>query len=86
MGMKNRLCIELHYVMTEASTSSDNVVKPKGANSAVWTYFGVEKTKEKRSEVAVFCRMCKKKVSAKGSNTSNLVTHIRSITRYNAHS
>lgn len=76
MGMKNRLCIELHYVMTEASTSSDNLVKPKGANSAVWTYFGVEKMKEKRGRKLLCSVGCARKRYQRKVATHQTQLHI----------
>ena len=54
------------------------VAKPK-STSPVWTYFGFEADedgKAKSDEVAI-CRSCQRRVKAKGSNTSNLFSHLR---------
>ena len=47
--------------------------------SSVWKYFALEvdeKGKVKNDEEVV-CRLCSKAVVAKGSNTSNLIAHLR---------
>ena len=45
----------------------------------MWIYFGFEADEEGRPKVrdAVICWLCKKSVSAKGSNTSNLLSHLK---------
>ena len=45
----------------------------------VWIYFGFEADEEGRPKVqdAVIGRLCKKSVSAKGGNTSNLLSHLK---------
>ena len=45
----------------------------------MWIYFGLEADEEGRPKVqdAVICRLCKKSVSAKGGNTSNLLSHLK---------
>ena len=66
---------------TSASTPSNEVqlaVKPN-TTSPVWKYFAVEidgNGRVKNDEEAV-CRLCSKDVVAKGSNTSNLISHLR---------
>ena len=66
---------------SESGTSdSDGLVsKSRGAKSSVWIYFGFEADEEGRPKVqdAVICRLCKKTVSAKGGNTSNLLSHLK---------
>ena len=56
-------------------------------SSPVWTYFGFEATDDGklRNEELAVCRLCTKKVSTKGRNTSNLFSHLRSHhpTEYN---
>ena len=55
------------------------VAKTKAMKSAVWEHFGFERGDDrwpKQEEVAT-CRLCKKTVSAKGGNTSNLLTHLK---------
>ena len=45
----------------------------------MWIYFGFKADEEGRPKVqdAVICRLCKKSVSAKGGNTSNLLSHLK---------
>ena len=54
-------------------------MKLRGTKSAVWIYFGFEADEEGRPKVqdAVIGRLCKKSVSAKGGNTSNLLSHLK---------
>ena len=67
--------------MTMAEVRDDllDLVKPKGTKSAVWSYFGFVKDSEGKqtSKDAAICLMCKKKVIAKGGNTSNLLSHVK---------
>ena len=60
---------------TSDSDSDGLVSKSMGTKSAVWIYFGFEADVEGRLKVqdAVICRLCKKSVSAKSGNTSNLL-------------
>ena len=54
------------------------VPKPN-TTSPVWKHFALEvdeKGKVKNNEEVV-CQLCSKKVVAKGSNTSNLIAHLR---------
>ena len=63
-----------------ATSNSDGLVsKSRGRKSAVWIYFGFEADEEGRPKVqdAVICRLCKKSVSAKSGNTSNLLSHLK---------
>ena len=63
-----------------ATSDSDGLVsKSRGTKSAVWIYFGFEADEEGRPKVqdAVICRLCEKSVSAKGGNTSNLLSHLK---------
>ena len=53
--------------------------KTKATKSAVWEHFGFERGDDgrpKQEEVGT-CWLCKKNVSAKGGNTSNLLTHLK---------
>ena len=55
------------------------LVAKKKTKSPVWTYFGLEKDegeKIKTEEVAV-CRKCYCHVQAKGGNTLNLLSHLK---------
>ena len=63
-----------------ATSDSDSLVsKSRCMKWAVWIYFGFEADEEGRPKVqdAVICRLCKKSVSAKGGNTSNLLSHLK---------
>ena len=54
-------------------------MKAKVSKSTVLSYFGFEpddKGRVKQEDIAI-CWHCKKGVSAKGSNTSNLLTHLQ---------
>ena len=55
------------------------LVPKKKTTAPVWTYFGLEKNEEgriKTEDIAV-CRKCYGHVHAKGGNTSNLVSHLK---------
>ena len=64
---------------TSDSDSDGLVSKSRGTKSAVWIYFGFEADVEGRPKVqdAVICRLCKKPVSVKSGNTSNLLSHLK---------
>ena len=67
-------------ISDSATSDSDGLVlKSRGTKSAVWIYFGFEADEEGKPKVqdAVICRLCKKSVSAKGGNTSNLLSHLK---------
>ena len=51
----------------------------KGTKSEVWAYFGYYKNAQGQlvEDGSPICRSCEKKVVARGSNTSNLLTHLR---------
>ncbi|XP_070400048.1 E3 SUMO-protein ligase ZBED1-like [Nothobranchius furzeri] len=51
----------------------------KKTKSEVWAYFGFLKNAEGQliEDCYPVCRTCRKQVSAKGSNTSNLMAHLR---------
>lgn len=59
--------------------ASQLVTKSKSTKSAVWAFFGFEGDEEgkpKQEDIAI-CRICERKVSAKGGNTSNLLSHLK---------
>ena len=67
--------------LSTAPPSSNEVqlVPKPNTTSPVWKYFALEideKGKVKNDEEVV-CRLCSKEVIAKGSNTSNLISHLR---------
>ena len=57
------------------------LVKKANSKSIVWNYFGLKANEHgialPEEEEGPICRTCKKAVSAKGGNTSNLLTHLR---------
>lgn len=64
--------------MSGESSNAALVPKPKTV-SVVWNYFGLEQDEEgkpKNDDVAI-CRRCKRRVQARGGNTSNLLSHLR---------
>ena len=67
--------------MTIAEVHDDllDLVKPKGTKLAVRSYFSLVKDSKGKqmSKDATICLMCKKKVIAKGGNTSNLLSHVK---------
>ncbi|XP_034540402.1 zinc finger BED domain-containing protein 1-like [Notolabrus celidotus] len=64
-----------------AEGSSNEVLYPpkKRLKSAVWEHFGFHKNDQGviQDDGAPVCKTCRKKVMAKGSNTSNLIQHLR---------
>ena len=50
-----------------------------GTKSPVWQYFGlaVDEHGKVKSEDQAVCRLCQRTVMAKGSNTSNLQSHLK---------
>ena len=57
-----------------ADSSLSEIVAPaKKRISVVWDYFGVEKDKED----SIICRSCRRSVTAKNGNTSNLLAHLK---------
>ena len=64
--------------MSGSDPSEELVPKPK-TTSAVWQYFGFIADEEGRpkNEQQPICKLCKKTVLSRGSNTSNLFAHLR---------
>ncbi|KAI2663399.1 Zinc finger BED domain-containing protein 4 [Labeo rohita] len=64
---------------TEMSEPEPLFLPPKRLKSAVWEYFGY--LKDPGGTIIVdgypVCRLCRKKVSARASNTSNMAHHLR---------
>ena len=58
---------------------SEIFAKTKATKSAVWEHFRFEQGDDgwPKQEAVATCRLCKKTVSAKGGNTSNLLTHLK---------
>ena len=69
----------LSSLSTAPPSSNEVQLVPKpNTTSPVWKYFALEideKGKVKNDEEVV-CRLCSKEVIAKGSNTSNLISHL----------
>ena len=55
------------------------LVKKPNATSIVWNYFGLEANKggTPKPDKNPICRSCKRSISAKGGNTSNLMAHLK---------
>lgn len=60
-------------------SANEELVPKANTKSAVWEYFGFIPDKEgkPKDEDKPVCKLCKKTVLSKGSNTSNLFTHLR---------
>ena len=66
--------------MALALESDSELVHKRNVSSAVWNYFGFSPDRDgkpENEEVAI-CRLCRKNVSSKARNTSNLFSHLRS--------
>ena len=66
--------------MPLALESDGELVHKRNVSSAVWNYFGFSPDRDgkpENEEVAI-CRLSRKNVSSKASNTSNLFSHLRS--------
>ncbi len=66
--------------MADCPASSQSLVRKPHAKSVVWNYFGLQVDEDGKilpEEDKPTCRACKKAVSAKGGNTTNLLTHLR---------
>ena len=62
--------------MAESSqepSSSEIVAPSKKRISVVWDYFGVQKGKDD----SIVCRSCRRLVTTKNGNTSNLLAHLK---------
>ena len=61
-------------------TGSVQIIAKQNTTSPVWRYFGLEvdENGQPKSMEDVICRACKDTVTAKGSNASNLYSHLRS--------
>lgn len=64
---------------TEMSEPEPLFLPPKRLKSAVWEHFGYLKDPGGTITVDGYpvCRMCRKKVSARSGNTSNMMHHLR---------
>ena len=64
--------------MSVDSSSSSTALK-QNTSSPVWTYFGVEVDEEGKAtdDGVVICCVCNMAVKVRGSNTSNLVSHLK---------
>ena len=60
------------------TVETELVTPSKRMSSVIWNYFGIE-TKDGRSteNESATCRSCRHHVSAKSSNTSNLLAHLK---------
>ena len=64
--------------VTIETAGSELITPSKRTSSVIWNYFGIE-TKDGKSleNESATCRACRHRVSAKGSNTSNLLAHLK---------
>ena len=62
-----------------ASSTGSTIVAKANATSAVWTYFGFEADEKGKARIVseAICRLCNARVKARGSNTSNLFSHLK---------
>ncbi|XP_035377165.1 uncharacterized protein LOC113592278 isoform X1 [Electrophorus electricus] len=71
-------------LILEGENESSNLHPPtRKVKSAVWKYFGYPRDTEGSVKCDGFpiCKLCQKKVSAKGGNTTNMFTHLRDYHR-----
>ena len=87
MDANTASCSSSHSV--SASTDSDNndvnnpsscsdtlIAKARNVKSAVWKYFGFKDQAAVKEEI-VLCRIFHRAVAARGGNTSNLISHLK---------
>ena len=76
---KPHACKIITVCIMAAVKSSIMIIPKENTVSPVWTYFGLIAGDDGRTifkETAV-CRICKKSVTTKGGNTSNLFSHLK---------
>ena len=59
---------------TETKNDDELIVKRKSCGSLIWRWFGFDVTDVEQKNAR--CRLCLKKVAAKGSSTTNLFHHL----------
>ena len=62
-----------------ASGAMSELIAKSGTKSIVWDYFGLERGPDGKpiDDGNVVCRTCRRRVMARHSNTSNLLSHLR---------
>ena len=65
--------------MSAVQSVVQDLVKKPNSISVVWTHFGFEPDRDGKpvNEELAVCRLCYRKVRTRGSNTSNLFSHLR---------
>ena len=65
--------------MSAVQSVVQDLVKKPNSISVVWTHFGFEPDRDGKpvNEELAVCRLCYRKVCTRGSNTSNLFSHLR---------
>ena len=60
-------------------SSSSSIASKQNTSLPMWTYFGVKVDEEGKAtdDGVVICRICNMAVKVRGSNTSNLVLHLK---------
>jgi hypothetical protein len=61
--------------MAKPNVSAADLRSKKSFTSSIWQYFGFKTDED--DNVKPTCKLCLKKVSAAGGNTSNLERHLR---------
>lgn len=57
---------------------ADDIIEKKGkTNSAVWKWFGFQRSD--KQQVSVCCKICRRVVPSSGGNTTNLFHHLKSM-------
>lgn len=71
------------FVLELDTGSSDLYPPTRKVKSAVWKFFGYPRDAAGlvMSDGFPICKLCQKKVSAKGGNTTNMFTHLRDYHR-----
>ena len=71
--------LEVIGVMSDPETTEPVLVDKAKVTSPVWTHFGLLANKEVKpnSQRMVICHLSKKRVKAKGGNTSNSQSHLK---------
>ena len=78
--IRNARVTVARQVHMETSSRGINIVPKRNTSSPIWTYFGLESGDDDKpvSTEHVICRTCYAAVAAKGGNTSNAFSHLKS--------
>lgn len=70
-------CEHAESDVDQEQEDDDELVKKKGGSSVVWNWFGFKISD--LDQQTIFCKLCRRVVLAKGGNTSNLFTHLKTM-------